>query len=456
MTDSSWDFEVVRVDLDGLGIDAGQRLGMVIAQPEYELNPDAAVPFRISDESREAQKDLIEKAFKIRAAENQQRNVPIPFVLFPEASIPVSDPDGLDCLRQEMEQVQEDVIFIGGLEGLSPQEAQGVADRFVLGVDAARPVFAAGAFVNVCVIAVKPANGRLGWHFQAKLRHPGTSAQPWKSLGKAQAVVQAGDTVILRTGNYGAFSLTNYSNTKWITYQAAEGHSPVFSKIYIYNTAANDVYLKFDGIDVIDSRALPDPNNPPWPGLFCVRFTLANYIEVKNAYIAGINKYLAGLGVMVDNSDHITIEDSEITAVKDGIMATTSDNLTIRHNHIHGWVATGLNIMGATTGILIESNHIHDGHSNQSDTYDPPDTLYLDPKVYPQGSPPALIVGEEVRQNGSRRYLWGGGKRTKRFCPMSGYYHGHRSRRLLYRCPLQPEREIQLHKREDAFCIASF
>ena len=38
MTDGDWDFEVVRVDLDGLGINAGQEFGMVIVQPEYELS----------------------------------------------------------------------------------------------------------------------------------------------------------------------------------------------------------------------------------------------------------------------------------------------------------------------------------------------------------------------------------------------------------------------------------
>jgi len=177
MTNGGWDFEVVRVDLDVLGVDAGQRLGMVIVQPEYKLVPDAEVPFRISDECREAQKGLIEKAFQIRAAESIERSVPIPFILFPEASIPVCGQDSLDYLRQQIEQAQGEIIFIGGLEGLSPQEAQEVTNRFVPSVDAARPTFTAGAFVNLCVIAVKSANGQLSWYFQAKLR-PSQWEQP--------------------------------------------------------------------------------------------------------------------------------------------------------------------------------------------------------------------------------------------------------------------------------------
>ena len=51
--------------MDDLGIDAGQRLGMVIVQPDYELIPDGTVPFRISENCREPQKSLIEKAFQI-------------------------------------------------------------------------------------------------------------------------------------------------------------------------------------------------------------------------------------------------------------------------------------------------------------------------------------------------------------------------------------------------------
>lgn len=52
MTNSSCNFEVERVALDDLGIDAGQKLGMVIVQPDYELVPDGTVPFRISENYR--------------------------------------------------------------------------------------------------------------------------------------------------------------------------------------------------------------------------------------------------------------------------------------------------------------------------------------------------------------------------------------------------------------------
>jgi hypothetical protein len=170
MPTNSWNLEIQRVELNDLTIDAAQKLGLVIVQPEYNLISDGAVPFQIAETHRTAQIEIIERAFKIRAGESQDRDLPVPFVLFPEASIPLDDPAGLDCLRQQMENIDQDVVFIGGLEGLSPQQAQDLSNRFPSSGPAFDLSFTAGAFVNVCVIAIKPANGILRWYFQSKIR----------------------------------------------------------------------------------------------------------------------------------------------------------------------------------------------------------------------------------------------------------------------------------------------
>jgi hypothetical protein len=177
MPNNSWDLNIQRVELKTLEIDATQKLGMVIAQPEYELIPDGSVPFRIAGGYRKSQSETIEKAFQIRAKESQDRHLPIPFVLFPEASIPVDDDDGLDCVRQYIETIDDDVIFIGGLEGLNPQQAQELGKRFPSADPAVDLSYTTGAFVNVCVIAVKPVKGKLSWYFQAKIR-PSQWEQP--------------------------------------------------------------------------------------------------------------------------------------------------------------------------------------------------------------------------------------------------------------------------------------
>ena len=191
MPNGGWDFQVERIALDGLGIDASKRLGMVIVQPQFELAPDAAVPFRISTPYTQSLIESIERAFAIRAAESQERGISLPFVLFPEAAIPVTTADGLGYLRRQMEEAAGEVVFIGGLEGLSPSEALEVANAF----NAPKPVFRAGAFANLCVIAIKSANGNISWHFQAKLR-PSQWEQP-RNMARGHGVHRRGQNAVM-------------------------------------------------------------------------------------------------------------------------------------------------------------------------------------------------------------------------------------------------------------------
>ena len=169
MVDSTWNFEIESISLDNISVNASMELGMVIVQPQYELEPDDDVPCRIRDDYRQKQIDLIEHAFRIRMLESKERHVPIPFILFPEYSIPIGSPDGLNCLKEQLEQAEGDVIFIGGLEGLSRDQVNELTSRFAPVVDAAAPNFDEGKFVNLCVIAIKSTGGELNWHFQAKI-----------------------------------------------------------------------------------------------------------------------------------------------------------------------------------------------------------------------------------------------------------------------------------------------
>jgi hypothetical protein len=105
-------FQVETIDLGSLSIDGSKKLGVVLVQPAYDLDPDGVVPFRVSATARENQIKLIEKAFQIRKVESRDRGIPIPFILFPEAAIPVCEPDGLYCLNQQMNEAQGDVVFI--------------------------------------------------------------------------------------------------------------------------------------------------------------------------------------------------------------------------------------------------------------------------------------------------------------------------------------------------------
>lgn len=169
MPDDSWKFEVERISLGAISINAQENLGMVVVQPMYEVKPDGDTPFQIEHEEKQAQSNLIEKTFRIRDSESRIWEVPIPFILFPEYSIPTSDPDGLSCLKEQMERVECDLVFIGGLEGLRTDQVSDLTSRFPPENELSFPDYRGDTFVNLCVIAVKTAGGRLSWHYQAKI-----------------------------------------------------------------------------------------------------------------------------------------------------------------------------------------------------------------------------------------------------------------------------------------------
>ena len=69
MPNEDWEFDVQRVSLNDLTIDAGQKLGMVIGQPFFLVDKESAPPFRIAEIHRKSQVDFIDKLFRIRKVE---------------------------------------------------------------------------------------------------------------------------------------------------------------------------------------------------------------------------------------------------------------------------------------------------------------------------------------------------------------------------------------------------
>lgn len=166
---------VVPINLDFISIDAGQKMGMIFVQPKYELLPDGEIPFKISDDFRPVQNDLLSKSFQIRAEEMPNRNGTVPFILFPELSIPVSNPDGMATIQSQLYEAEGEVIFIGGLEGLSSTEIAELFDKYPPPDPSLIPQYSTGRYVNVCVIAIKAADNKIRWYYQGKLR-----PTPWE------------------------------------------------------------------------------------------------------------------------------------------------------------------------------------------------------------------------------------------------------------------------------------
>ena len=103
----------------------------------------------------------------------------------------------------------------------------------------------------------------------------GSVAQPWKTLSKTQSTVTSGDTAYFRNGSYGVWSAVNVTNTNWITYKAAAGHTPVLSKISINNSVACNSYLVFDGFKMVSGQ-----NKGVWA-------KNVRYLQLKNLDVSG-------------------------------------------------------------------------------------------------------------------------------------------------------------------------
>ncbi len=244
----------------------------------------------------------------------------------------------------------------------------------------------------------------------------GDSAHPWKTVARALpnytgsgTKVIGGDTVKFRTGNYGAFSLTNYSNTNWIIYTKDTGATPVFTGINITNATKRDIYLKFDGINITQPNPNLDPNLPPWPKTIAVDVEYGNYFDICNCTIKGWNRYLTGQAFESYDSDYATVENCEIYDTGSGVRFIAGNHTTLKSCNMHDFAASAVDTHGdiTVTNFLIERNHIHsqkdfyDGNDPQS-IYFPPDRLDLDLTTYPYngGVPPGalanLIPGEQV------------------------------------------------------------
>jgi len=98
MSDDAWGFTIDKVPIDLSSINASRPLGFVIAQPLFNLDPDSNPHFQILPEFRQTQCDAITSSFAVREAETNTRQIPIPFIVFPEGAIPTKDPDGLEIV----------------------------------------------------------------------------------------------------------------------------------------------------------------------------------------------------------------------------------------------------------------------------------------------------------------------------------------------------------------------
>jgi len=206
---------------------------------------------------------------------------------------------------------------------------------------------------------------------------PGTSASPWKTIGRAKInstaspKVAYGDTVILRNGQYGGFSLPSSlfplweaeyheplpDGQQWVTYQAEAGQTDVyFSNISLdLGSSLRLVAHAFDGIKIVD------------PGGRCVYGKSVMGIKLKNmtcigeldpAVLAEARANTTTIDFLHRNNV-VEIDNCEIQGGYRGICVDGyNNNVRITNNNIHN-IGVDKIMFGGGRNIVIENNRLH-------------------------------------------------------------------------------------------------
>ncbi|MFA5783585.1 MAG: right-handed parallel beta-helix repeat-containing protein [Phycisphaerae bacterium] len=175
------------------------------------------------------------------------------------------------------------------------------------------------------------------WYLDAskgKDSNPGTSSAPWKTVAKAQSVVEPGDKIILSNGSYDSLTPPNViyaddpyvslddTDIDWIVWEAKPGHKPVFDSLY-FEKSGNKYFLGYR-----------------LKGLKLTEITAKNMValNVENCEIVGWGNDIATAhgGLQISESSNITVKNSEIHFIKEnGVSISGSAYVTIENCDIY-------------------------------------------------------------------------------------------------------------------------
>ncbi|UCD49845.1 MAG: right-handed parallel beta-helix repeat-containing protein [Phycisphaerales bacterium] len=256
--------------------------------------------------------------------------------------------------------------------------------------------------------------------------NPGTSTAPWKTLGRAKInysgspKVAYGDTVLVRNGSYGGFSLDGSvfplwegdnadplpESQQWVTYKAEPGQTEVhLSGIYL--NLGNDLRVVahvFDGFKII---------RPGGDGIYT---RAAMGVKLKNMVFEGITDTDV---LYAETSAHnnmefayrnaeIHIDNCDISYGYRGVFfGGYNCNWSVTNCNIHS-VGTDKIICGGGVNILIENNRIH---GNSLLPTEHPDCIqfYTAANRYPGSSADNVTIRGNRLYDHSSQGIWTGG-----------------------------------------------
>jgi uncharacterized repeat protein (TIGR02543 family) len=202
----------------------------------------------------------------------------------------------------------------------------------------------------------------------------GSSAEPWKTIAKAESTVANGDTVYLRSGPYGEVYINRagLNRNSWVdgvTYMAEPNATPVFDKLYI--TGTQNRYITFKGISITS----PSDLSVDWEALVLIRDS--SHVKIIDCNLTGTwipdgdklaIHYYVRYGVFVDGLSNgvydVIIDGCDIQGVSRGIIFyhDIRDGMILRNSNIYliseSHITTNTNHNNGE--IIIEGNHLYD------------------------------------------------------------------------------------------------
>ena len=181
-------------------------------------------------------------------------------------------------------------------------------------------------------------------------------------LNTAMAQAKAGDTILLASGNYGAFSSGNdYSSA--VTIKSANAGAPASFSSVALNSATG---ITFDSITFDYRFKAGDPlHTDPFTvsGSSNIVFRNSNFDgDVASGMNSIDNGYAVGRGLLITTSNGVTVENSVFKTWMRGIVVGESSNVNILKNEVTGIRSDGMDF-AQVQNVRIEGNNIHDFRS---------------------------------------------------------------------------------------------
>jgi hypothetical protein len=182
-------------------------------------------------------------------------------------------------------------------------------------------------------------------------------------------IAKAGDVITLAGGNYGDVSISkNFSSDVTIT-SMSESSPAVFRSLTLNSSS----HIHLDDLVV---NYTPTASTDVWSN--AVSFNSSSYITLTHSTITGGNAVtgvaqsataldgsgnVLGMptarGVVVGASNHVTIDDVDVSKFYKGVVIASSDYVSVTHSDIHNTRTTPITA-GGGNHITIDSNHLHD------------------------------------------------------------------------------------------------